>query len=1109
MQHPKRSLLSSTLPLSIGVNFVLALLSCIAPCPAKAQITPDGTLGDKSSVVVPNGSIDQISGGAIQGSNLFHSFKEFNVGEGAKAYFTNPEGITNILTRVTGSNASNILGTLGVSGNGNANLFLINPNGIVFGSNASLDLRGSFVASSADSLVFDNRLEFSATNPQAPPLLTVNIPVGLRLRENSASIVNQSSAVLYLPAGNTLALVGGNVSLDGGKLQVPGGRIELGGLTGAGIVGLNVQESQGIPRVASLSFPNSIERADVSLSQGAVVNVQSKGGGSIAINSRNLNIVGGGRLLAGIDPHFDSPETQARNIEINATDQVVFSGASSGALNQVEIGGQGNSGDINIKARSLEVREGAQLGASTSGKGDAGKINITATDKVLFDGGSNPTNFSYVYSQVEKGAEGNSGGIEINADSLTVTNGAQLSSSIKGSGNAGAIRITATDKVLFDGESATNNRTALQSQVVEEAVGKSGDIVIKTPILEVTNGAFLDTSIKGKGSGQAGAIRITATDKVLLDGESKGNRTALLSQVGEEAVGKSGDIVIETPILMVTNSAFLDTSTKGSGNAGAIRITATDKVLFDGETDNGFSSGVFSQVVERAVGKSGDIVIETPILQVTNGAFLDASTKGSGDAGAIRITATDNVIFDGKNNGNSTYVASLVGNEAVGKSGSIVIETPILKVTNGAKVITTTLGKGNSGLIQVTASDRVFFDGTSTISSEVGAGATGGSEGITIKAPRLQISNAAIVSANSNGNGNAGNIEITSDTIKLSSGGQIRTNTSASLQAGNITLNVPNSLTLSDFGTAVLAETEKTSTSAGGNIFVIGSPKNVLIQNGAKLSVNSQGSGVGGDISVQANSLTLDQGTISAETAKETGGNIKLDVADLLLMSGDSKISTSAGIESQPGAIGTGGNIKIDTQFLVAPPSKPNGSDITANATYGKGGRVDITATGIFGIEFRDKPRDFLNDITASSEFGGNPGVININRLIDPSRNLVELPATIVNPNDQIAQNPCSKGVASEFTITGRGGLPPSPNEDLSQEATQVGLVEPVSTVSNVKPPQKTSSSHNSPSQIPSPIVPAQGWIFNNKGEVILTAYNPKVTEIHRLPKKLDSCSAR
>ncbi|MDZ8258167.1 beta strand repeat-containing protein, partial [Nostoc sp. ChiQUE01b] len=827
--------------------------------------------------------------------------------------------------------------------------------------------------------------------------------------------------------------------------------------------------------------------------------------GGIEINPGSLTITKGAELNAST-----SGEGDAGKISITARDQVLVNG--SVIQSQVEKGGVGNSNgiEINANAGSVAITNGAQLSASTLGQGDPGKISITARD-VLVNG-------SAVQSQVEEGGVGNSNGIEINAASVAITNGAQLSASSKSSGDAGTIRITATDKVLFDGESTRSERTAALSQVVDGAVGKSGGIVINTPILEVTNGALLDASTKN-GSGDPGAIRITATDKVLFDGVStRGDRTAALSQVVDGAVGKSGGIVINTPILEVTNGALLDASTKkGSGDAGAIQITATKKVIFDGESTRGdYRTAALSQVVDGANGNSGGIVINTPILEVTNGAFLDASTKSSGNAGAISITATDKVIFDGKSSqGNGSAATSEVTDTATGNSAGIEINAPILKVTNGAQVNTNTLGKGNSGAILVKATDSVVVDGTgdrsrtSAIASEVKPGATGASEGITINAPRLQLSNAAFISANTNGNGNAGNIDVTANTIELSSAGQISTNTSASSKAGNITLNAQNSLTLSDLGTAVLAQTENTSTSDGGNIFVIGSPENVLIQNGAELSVNSQGSGAGGDISMQANSLTLDEGTISAETAKERGGNITLQVADLLQMQGDSKITTNAGTESQPGAIGTGGNIDIKTQFLIASPAKPNGSDITANATYGNGGRVDITATGIFGIQYRDKPRDSLNDITASSQFGGNRGVVNINQVIDPSQNLVELPANVVDPNDQIAQNPCSKGVGSEFTIAGRGGLPPSPNEDLSQEATQVGLVEPVSIVSNLKPPQKTSSSQNSKSQTPSRIVPTQGWVFNNQGEVVLTAYNPNVTEIHRLPKNLNSCPGR
>ena len=171
-------------------------LLLLFPFPASAQIVPDNSLGAESSRTVPatinNLPSDRIEGGATRGVNLFHSFQEFNVGEGRGAYFANPNGIANIFTRVTGGNPSNILGILGVQGN--ANLFLLNPKGIVFGPNARLDLRGSFIGTTGSSILFDNGFEFSAANSNGVPLLAINIPVGLRFRENPGTIINQSIA---------------------------------------------------------------------------------------------------------------------------------------------------------------------------------------------------------------------------------------------------------------------------------------------------------------------------------------------------------------------------------------------------------------------------------------------------------------------------------------------------------------------------------------------------------------------------------------------------------------------------------------------------------------------------------------------------------------------------------------------------------------------------------------------------------------------------------------------------------------------------------------------------------------------------------------------------
>ncbi|NJL81439.1 MAG: filamentous hemagglutinin N-terminal domain-containing protein [Richelia sp. SM2_1_7] len=211
---------------------------------AQSNLVPDNTLSSESSNVIFNlGGIpnELITGGAQREQNLFHSFREFNVSAGRGAYFFIPNAsIANVLTRVTGSNRSEILGTLGtiqaVGDNfvsSNANLFLINPNGIIFGENSRLDVGGSFVATTANGIQFGDRGNFSTTNPQTPGVLTVN-PSALFFNQINQNAAIQNNASLSVSEGRSLLLVGGNVNSNGGKLLAPGGRVELGGLTEKG-----------------------------------------------------------------------------------------------------------------------------------------------------------------------------------------------------------------------------------------------------------------------------------------------------------------------------------------------------------------------------------------------------------------------------------------------------------------------------------------------------------------------------------------------------------------------------------------------------------------------------------------------------------------------------------------------------------------------------------------------------------------------------------------------------------------------------------------------------------------------------------------------------------
>ncbi|NER00915.1 MAG: filamentous hemagglutinin N-terminal domain-containing protein, partial [Cyanothece sp. SIO2G6] len=158
-----------------AVIWITLGVACYPLIGVRGQIIPDNTLGDERSIVNSTGNFDRIDGGAIRDSNLFHSFEQFGIDAGREAYFTNPEGIANIFSRVTGGDRSDIMGTLGVLGD--ANLLLLNPSGILFGPDATLDIRGAFYTSTAGEITFPDGNTFSALVPGAPPLLTVDVTI--------------------------------------------------------------------------------------------------------------------------------------------------------------------------------------------------------------------------------------------------------------------------------------------------------------------------------------------------------------------------------------------------------------------------------------------------------------------------------------------------------------------------------------------------------------------------------------------------------------------------------------------------------------------------------------------------------------------------------------------------------------------------------------------------------------------------------------------------------------------------------------------------------------------------------------------------------------------
>lgn len=394
--------------LTTGIVF-----SCVAIAqPTQAQITPDGTT---ATTVDSSGQISEINGGTTAGQNVFHSFEYFSIPTGNTARFINNNPmVENVIGRVTGPYPSEILGRLEAGGSASEfNLFLLNPNGIIFGPNASLNLNGSFVATTANAIGFGNQGYFSASEPQDPSLLTVN-PSALLFSNITPAVIENRSRVptvepsplyrtpafgLQVPDGKSLVLAGGDILMDGGGLNAFGGRVELGGLAEPGSIGLNIDHRQ-----VSLSFPENVGRSNVTLTKGALVDVSGTGNGNIAINAANINVFDESQIRSGVGLGLESSATAPSSISLNATEALTLKNRGV-VLSAVGPFAVGNASNIEVNAQSLSLDDGSGISTISIGQGNAGNIVIDVSDALTLAGDSG------INSVLIGGGSGKSGSI--------------------------------------------------------------------------------------------------------------------------------------------------------------------------------------------------------------------------------------------------------------------------------------------------------------------------------------------------------------------------------------------------------------------------------------------------------------------------------------------------------------------------------------------------------------------------------------------------------------------------------------------------------------------------------------------------------------------------
>ncbi len=858
------------------------------------------------------------------------------------------------------------------------------------------------------------------------------------------------------------------------------------------------------------------------IADGALVNSLTANvgdAGNVTVNANTFEAVGGGQILT-----LTRDSGSAGNITVNASDRITLSGSDptffdrllnfgpdvvnnqgsqSALVPDAVSGSTGEGGNLTLNTRELIVTDGAVASASTFGAGDGGNVAIANFDRPselveVSRGG-------VVGSIVFEGATGNGGNVAIETEQLVVREGSGISTSTAGAGQAGDLRIVASESV------AVSQDSLLSSRVEETGTGAGGELAIVTRQLTLQDRSGISTSTSGAGM----AGNLTIQDAELVD-VSQGS--ILSASANETATGDGGDLTLETGQLVVRDNSAVTASTSGAGKAGNLEIFAPDSVVVNR------GSLLSTRVNESAAGDGGDLSLETGQLVVRDNSNVTASTAGIGQAGDLMVRASDSVEVS-----NGSILSAQVITNARGDGGDLTLETGRLVLRDEGLISAATFGEGRGGQLNITATDSVEVIGGQSSSgittSTTGSQAAGD---LTIATSQLLVDNAAAITSSTSGAGAAGNLLVrASDSVEVGRQGRISTSALAGTgNSGNLTIET-GELTVRDggqvgAGTFDRGDAATLTVRASDAVRLIGTDEDgnpsgifassqgegdagglriftgeLAVEDGAAASVSGSGAGNPGSLEVEARSIFLDRSNLEAVSASGSEANIRLQVSEIILMRNRSLISARAEND------GSGGNIEMEADYVIAIPRE--NSDIVANAQEGPGGRIDITAQRIIGLEERD-PLTPLSDINASSEFGFD-GVTETTELspIDPTRGLTPLPVTLVDPT-QLIDRSCAPGGAaleSSFVITGRGGIPTSPTDPLSSNDI---VSEWVTLDAEAEENQDTETEADPTSATPKRIIEAQGWIKTPDGQIILVANAPTV--LPQTPQPLSpSCS--
>ncbi len=941
-----------------SICLVLSLGVQLSQSQGVNTITSDGSLGTQ---VIQNGSVYEIRDGSRPGNgpNLFHSFGRFDVGAGDTAHFIGQAGVNTIIGRVTGGEVSMIDGEL----RSDATLFLLNPQGLVFGPGATLNIDGSFHASTADVLHFADGAELS-TELSTQPRLTVAAPSAFGFLSGNPSSIRVRGSELAVREGNALSLVGGDMTITGdgdlssgtSSLLAPRGVINLTSVGSSGEVSFD-------PMGESLAFDADAfnQLGEIELIEGARINASGTGAGVAVIRGGVLRVdraaivadsLGGGPSAAiGLNIVVSGNVTltngalmtahvvgaaDAGDIRLKADDVQLKAGSQVISIT----GGEGQAADLLIEASTLTVTEGSQISSLTIGPGQGGNVTtITAGDIGVTGTNATGTSNSGIFAEtfsVESNA-GAAGSVVVQAANITVADGAVISSTTHGVGQGGSVTVQAAGAITLEGTAANGTRSAIGA------------------------------SAQGMGSqaGSAGTVAVDATDITITDSAMVSSSTL--------GAGQGGNIAVTTSTLRLERDGNIQAQTIGDGDAGDIVVEAEQIVLQAGGSISSASGFVDPTGNNTSVGSgaAGNVLLTATDIDILEGSGINSSTAGSGQGGNITVSAGGDVRLAGANaagNSSSGIFAETSGVEGdAGEAGSVVVQAANIMVADGAAISSTTRGAGKGGVVTVQATGTITLEGgrttpAGTFASGIGANAQGrgrlaGAAGtVTVKAADITITDGAAISSTTFGVGQGGNVTVmaTGD-IALSGIAPNRAPSGivANAQAGaagTVTVKAAD-ITITD-GATISSTTF--GVGQGGNV-TVKATGSIRLQgdalNGVRGGIAAESRGTGpqsgeaGMVTVSAADITIaDAATISVLTVSNSGGQVTVTTSTLQLEGGGNIQAQTIGdgnagdimVKAEQVTLLTGGNISSASGFI---------DFVGENTSIGKGSAGNITVT--------------------------------------------------------------------------------------------------------------------------------------------------------------------